>query len=438
MSNIKNICLFIIIILLTACASQKFTIGVVGDQFGSYDTDRSYEIMDIAVDKINKHDPDVIIHVGDIVESVRGINTFDDYKSNFKKATDIMNNSNTPWLVAIGDHGVVPPTYKANSSDRSREEWFMQCSNIFDTPILDSHYYSMNVDGYHLIALYSLENLHTDPRWGSIFLNKISVEQLSWLKKDLEKHKSSFGIIVIVHHPMWYVWSNWMEVHNILKEYNVTAVIAGHYHYDQDDGFIDNIRYLVMGSTGGVVKNTDANTGGVQEYGILEVNYDNIVDLKLYEVFSDSLLEWTPRVSTDRIQAISCMLDNLWDAVDLTIEDGKLSEHISISSISNPIDIPIEIEVSNADSLLTNQKWIINNETITNSKSMTLDPGYNVGWANYTSVGQWYKFPVIWEAMIDQDLNSFESITLTYKIKFEDSKPRTIRRDITYPVKSYD
>jgi len=237
---------------------------------------------------------------------------------------------------------------------------------------------------------------------------------------------------------MWYVWSNWMEVHNLLKNYNVIAVIAGHYHYDQDDSYIDDIRYLVMGSSGGVVKQTDANSGGVQEYGVIKLSQDNIVDLKLYEVDSDSLLEWTPRISTDRIQAISCMLDNLWNAVDLTTKDGNLPEMISISSIANPIDIPIEIEISNADSLLTNQKWIINDETITNSLSMTLVPGYNVGWANYTSVGQWYKFPVIWEAKIDQDVNSIESITLSYKIKFDDSKPRTIKRNITYPVINND
>jgi len=435
MLNSKNVILVIIVALLTACAHQNLTIGIVGDQFGSHDADESYNIMEVAVDKIKEHNPDIIVHVGDIVESVKGINTFDDYKSNFKIATNIMKNGNSPWIVTIGDHGVVPPIFKANSSDRSREEWFMQCANIFDTPIQNSPYYSMNIDSYHFIALYSLENLHTDPRWGSIFLNKLSTEQLSWLRNDLEKHKDSSGIIVLVHHPMWYVWSNWMEVHSILKEYNVTAVIAGHYHYDQDDGYIDEIRYLVMGSTGGVVKNTDANTGGIQEYGILKLSQDKISDLKLFEVNSDSILEWTPRVSTDRMQAISCMLDNLWNAVDLTEKDGKLPKMINISSIANPIDLPINIEITCNDSLLSKQNWIINDKPDSESNAVILEPGYNVGWANYTSVGQWYEFPKIWEAELNQNNKTFESLTLSFKIKFEDTKQRIIKRDISYSVK---
>jgi hypothetical protein len=64
-----------------------------------------------------------------------------------------------------------------------------------------------------------------------------------------------------------------------------------------------------------------------------------------------------------------------------------------------------------------------------------LDPGYNVGWANYTNVGQWYEFPPIWKADIAEYDHTIENLTLSYKISFQDTKKRTITRDITYSVK---
>jgi predicted phosphodiesterase len=442
MSFKKNVLFFVIIItILTSCASQNLTIGIVGDQFGSHETNKSYDIMTVAVDKIKKHNPDILIHVGDIVESKRGINSFEDYKSNFELATTIMNNTNKPWILTVGDHGVAPPGFKAASNDRSREEWFLKCSQIFDTPISDKLYYSTNINGYHIVSLYSLENLHTDPRWGSIFLNKIGIDQLEWLKDDLQKNKNSNGIIVIVHHPHWYVWSNWMEVHQVLREYPVKAVIAGHYHYDQDDGTIDGIRYLVMGSSGGVVKNMDANSGGVQEYGILKLKDSNIEELNLYEVNSDSILEWTPRKSMDRIQALSCMLDNLWqdiklERIDLNLTnvnslDGKVLE---LNSIVNPIDIPIELEISFTDSIIQNSGWYIGDAITSGDKTINLEPGENVGWANYTSVGHWYKKPGIWRGELIDSTDHINEITLSVEVNFTDTEQRSIKRTVTYPV----
>ncbi len=187
---LKCICGFFILFGLNSCASQGITIGIVGDQFGALDTEKSYEIMQKAVSKIESYNPDILVHVGDIVESIRGIDSFEDYKSNFATATNIMNNTKIPWIVAVGDHGVVPPIFETLSTDRSREQWFLDCCKLFSTPIKDNLYYSKDIDGYHFISLYSLENLRTDPRWGSIFLNKINSEQLSWLKNDLEKNKT--------------------------------------------------------------------------------------------------------------------------------------------------------------------------------------------------------------------------------------------------------
>ncbi|MFC1527560.1 metallophosphoesterase family protein [Candidatus Neomarinimicrobiota bacterium] len=400
-------------------------------------------MMQKSVSKIESYNPDILVHVGDIVESIRGIESFEDYKSNFAIATNIMNNTKIPWILAVGDHGVVPPIFETLSTDRSREQWFLDCCKLFSTPIKDNLYYSKDIDGYHFISLYSLENLRTDPRWGSIFLNKINSEQLSWLKNDLEKNKNSAGIIVVVHHPHWYVWSNWMEVHQLLREYPVIAVIAGHYHYDQDEGTIDGIRYIVMGSSGGVVKDSDAHSGGVQEYAILKIKDSSIEELSLYEVNSDSILEWTSRKSMDRIQAVSCMLDNLWKDVDLIRKDGKIiskninavhNNQIELTSLANPIDIPIEIEILFSESILANPVWNKKDLTLIGYEPIILNPGENVGWANYTNVGQWYQPPGIWKAeIISEDIN-LKHITLTVIVKFHDTMHRFVNRSFTYAI----
>ena len=215
-----------IVLSLFSCEQAEITIGIVGDQFGSYNADQSYLIMQKSVNKMANYHPDILLHVGDMVESVRDINTFKEYESNFIIAAKIMNSINKPWILAVGDHDVVPPDYQVCSTDRSREKWFTECWQQYKPKGNTKLYYSRDVKEYHFISLYSLENLHTDPRWGSIFLNKINTEQLSWLKSDLEQNKHSNGIIVLIHHPQWYVWSNWMEIHNLLRDYPVIAVIA--------------------------------------------------------------------------------------------------------------------------------------------------------------------------------------------------------------------
>ena len=421
------------VICFYSCGDRTFTIGIVGDQFGSDDAKKSFRIMHKTVQKLCLHNPDVLLHVGDIVESIRGVDSFKDYKFNFNTATTIMNSSGKPWLLAIGDHDVVPPVYQACSPDRSREEWFLSCANQFKTPIGDEPYYSKDIRGYHFISLYSMENLHTDPRWGSIFLNKINTEQLTWLRNNLENNKHSKGIIVLVHQPHWYVWSNWKKIHDLLREYPVIAVIAGHFHYDQDDGMIDGIRYLVMGASGGAVKDTDAHSGGVQEYAVLKLIGNKIKNINLFEVNSDSALELTPRRSMDRIQAISCMLDNLWQDINLIrVGDSIVNTKndlnaLGLTSLSNPIDLPIEITIDYPDSILILGP--------TDSNSFTLKPGERVGWANYSNVGQWYQVSPLWQAKLSGKYKDINSISLSIVVKFNDIRKRYIRRTIEYTVK---
>ena len=427
---------------MLSCNDTSIKIGILGDQFGAYDTEKAFNIMEKGVLQLKDKSPDIVLHVGDMLESKRGIKNFDDYKKNYDTAMSIMSAFDCPWLLAVGDHDVVPEGFQALSEDRSRETWFMNLIHTSQLPIQDKPYYSYTYKGYHFVVLYSMDNLHTDPRWGSIFLNKINNEQLSWLEKDLKTNKKNLGVIVLVHHPHWYVWQNWLPVHELLKEYKTRAVIAGHYHYDQDEGEIDGIRYLVMGSSGGVIKETDQNTAS-QEIAMLTLSKKGIEDIELKEIGSGVDLEWTPRISMDRIQALSCMLDNLWQDESLYSEDGEIYsssdnkrvEKIDLESLVNPIDLPIKLYISYEGDALLNPEWLID-ETMLVQDTITFEAGYRSGWANYSSVGNWFSPSSVWQADIDNaQVSEQGSLQLKIHVSFEDTRRREIQKTVNYYIR---
>lgn len=434
LSTISVFLLAFFLIFLSACAPDKdsLLIGIVGDQFGAYDSDEAFDIMEKGVAMLADYHPNILLHVGDMVESVRDVNTFEDYETLFNRASGIMEGTGLPWLVALGDHDVVPPGYQPLSGDRSRETWFLSLSQKTSLPLDSLPYYSYTLNGYHFISLYSMENLHTDPRWGSIFLNQITDTQLEWLKRDLETHKSSKAMVVLVHHPNWYVWSNWSRVHDVLKQYKVKAVIAGHYHYDQDDGEIDGIRYLVMGATGGALKDSDAHSGGSSMVGLMKLTPEGVEDIRLVDVPGDTLLELTPRRSMDRIQALSCMLDNLYQDRNLIHTPAGSPEKVIIrlASLANPIDVPIHLSIDTNPRDFEESHWINSPDTI---PPVTLDPGERIGWANYSNTGQWFTPPPLWEGIIRRDyFEKKENISVKITVSFVDNRTRFIRKTIDF------
>jgi hypothetical protein len=341
---------------------------------------------------------------------------------------------------------VVPPVFKSASADRSRVKWFQDLCISIGFPMHHHLYYSFDFKGYHFISLFSLENLHTDPRWGPIFLNRFSQEQIDWLKQDLETYRDSEGIVVFLHQPNWYVWSNWFEIHQILRQYPVAGVIAGHYHYDQDDGLIDQIHYLVIGSTGGAVKQADIHSGGSQQLALLTLENNHLTDIQLFNVETDSLLEFTPRRSMDRVQALSCMLDNLYMDETVYVKDGKLMSKtsldafdtlrfIGLESLSNPIDLPITIAVSSPNLSLINPRWTDTTRTISADNTITLQPGERIGWSNYTNVGNWQIPEPLWLIDVVDDpavWREQKQIFFQVRVSFTDSRERWIESTVNY------
>jgi predicted phosphodiesterase len=420
-------------------------VGLVGDQFGALNADSSYAVMDQAVLRLKQEQPDVVVHVGDMLESVRNIHSYEDYRKNWLTATAIMDKLNRPWFLAFGDHDVVPPEFKPMSGDHSRERWALDLAQQKGLPVDSLPYYGVSLQGYHFIFLYSLENLHTDPRWGSIFLNAISDRQMKWLETELDNHRNSKGIIVIVHHPHWYAWSNWSRIHEVLRRYPVRAVIAGHYHYPQDEGMLDGIRYFIMGSTGGITNDTDAHSGGAFVYGLLTLSGKGNPQIVLRSVKSDSVIAVASRRSMDRIQAIECMLDNLWQDENIVLRQGRLYDRngdkltslqsIGLESLANPIDVPITLSIKFDTTLIGAARWDIGSAQTDGRTAIDLQPGLGMGWANYSNVGKWDKSKALWVAELrPQKKYEKQSILLNIFVTFKDDTLRRVHRTISYYI----
>ncbi|MCX7749294.1 MAG: metallophosphoesterase [Clostridia bacterium] len=406
-SKIKILSLLLVLMIVSSSSListsakgyDELKIGIIGDQTGSYDLNGSYKIMSNGVSVLQNYKPDMIIHTGDLIESSLPEDTV---KQNYNEAAAILNKSGVPWYITPGDHDVNPPQYKQNSPDHSREKLFQSLYKNQNPLVKNNLYYSFDKKKYHFISLYSFDHLHVDPRWGNVFLSHIDDAQYKWLKNDLEANKNKSGIIVFLHHPMWYNWSSWSRIHQLLRAYSVKAVIAGHFHYSQDEGMIDGIRYMVIGSTGGTIKNTSANSGGIQQVALMSVK-NKTVTLDSIDLNTHTKAKMNTRFTMDRIQALDVVLGNLWNFESLNnvylkgdklvnSPDSSEPAKLSLKNIGNPLDLPTNISISlRSDSpsiKLVTEKFAddIPKASQSANGTCTLEPSYRVFSSNTSTV----------------------------------------------------
>ena len=328
-------------------------IGIIGDQTFSTDIQASYAVLQQAVNGLSDENLDVVLHVGDLVESTLSPAQVE---ALFSQATGILDQLPSPWFLTAGDHDVNPPGFQQDSGDRSREQLFQTLYGARVPAFAVHPYYSFDVGDFHFIALYSHQALHSDPRFGNIFLAQIYSDQLAWLAHDLEENHDARAIIVFLHQPLWYHWSGWQPVHELLRRFPVAAVISGHFHYDQDNGRIDGIRYLTVGATGGFTKQGGREAGDIDHVSVLRVAGPRRVRLRLISLSDNLPLEITPRVDMDRIQAMDVQFDNFFDFAQrnpVFVENGQLVQScgssnpatLTITQLGDPTDLPLDVSI---------------------------------------------------------------------------------------------
>jgi len=240
-----NVFLIFITILLVSILSfpSDFKFVVLGDsQFNNTDV---FENMTKEVELLK---PAFVIQVGDMIHGL----TYDKEElreewARFKKQISPIT---MPFYPVPGNHDV--------GTQESEEVY----GEIWGK---DKYYYSWDYENNHFIIL------DTDYK---IQYNTIDDEQIEWLKKDLEEHKGSDNIFILLHRAIFIEAKDneetqtknnkdktreekekdegilaWEKIHPILIKYPVRAVIGGHYHrYTQ---YVkDGIHYIITNATG--------------------------------------------------------------------------------------------------------------------------------------------------------------------------------------------
>lgn len=245
-----------------------FTVAVIGDRTGG--DPAGLEFLERAVYEINQLNPDFVIHLGDMVQGYT--RDQDEWLREYEEFMSYMDNLDAFWYPVAGNHDVSTPIW--DTEDRTYEELYKKHFGLLR--------YSFDYKNSHFIIMYTDDAMTSIP--------SISSEQMEWLRKDLESAQKT-NIFIFMHKPLWrYDDNEWDTAHEIIKEFPVRAVIAGHFHTYQKDVKLDGIQYYVMGPAGGEVHDSDHDLYGYfHHYSILRIEDDRftMAVVKLGNVESD-------------------------------------------------------------------------------------------------------------------------------------------------------
>lgn len=348
----------------TQVRERSLRLGIVGDQTLADDLDAAYAVLARGVEELARYHREVaaldaVVHTGDLVESAEAPEAV---AARFAAAAAVLDRLPVPWYPAAGDHDVNPPRYEPGSGDRSRRELFVRLVGERVPAAEDGDgllYYAVDLGGFRLIVLDSQEVAHAEPRWGDVFLARIGVRQLAWLKAELAGDDRP--AVLALHQPQWLTWSGWQRVHELLRRHPVAAVASGHLHHPQDGGTLDGVRYLTVGATGGATRQGSRAAGDVQHVTVLEVTAAGDTTVTLLPLDGQPLA-LPGRRDMERAQALDVMLGTLWDLAARTplhLAAGELvadcatlePTRIALDRLGNPIDRDVTLTIALAESV---------------------------------------------------------------------------------------
>jgi hypothetical protein len=178
--------------------------------------------------KVAEHEPDLVVHTGDIVNFARRV---DEWQAFFQSAASLL--ASAPLALAAGNH----EGYKAPSFGAAMMERYLGLPHRNG-----AGHYSFDIGTVHVVIL--------DAYWGQ----PLSDKGRKWLERDLASVPPDRYKFVAIHTPLYSfgrhtVYGTARSLREVMKKYRVHAVFSGHSHC-YEHFFADGTHYLTLGGGG--------------------------------------------------------------------------------------------------------------------------------------------------------------------------------------------
>ncbi len=314
--------------------TDAFTFVVFGDRTGG--PADGVSVLADAVHDTNLIEPDLVMTVGDLVN---GYNTHEPWMAQMREFKGIMGELLCPWFPVAGNHDVY---WRGDGRPENEHEGDYE---MHFGPL----WYAFEHKNSWFVVLYSDE---ANPETGERNFNKpesqrMSPEQLGWLRDTLRKTKDADHVFVFLHHPRWLggnYGDDWKNVHEALVEAgNVTAVFAGHIHHMRYDGKVNGIEYVTLATVGGGQSELVPSAGYLHQYHIITVRKEQVAMASVPVGTIQDVRDMTGQVAEEAAQ-LARTAPKLPDVITLK-PDGSASGSFRVV-MENPTSRPVEVAVT--------------------------------------------------------------------------------------------
>lgn len=207
--------LFLSLFCSLIVSAQDFKFAVLTDTHLVPDNESPKEDLLLCIDRINQlNDIDFVLVLGDV--------SGEGDKTSLQEAKGVLDQLNKKYYAISGNH---------------ETKWSTSGATAF-TEVFGSERFSFEYNGFKFLGFASGPIIR-------MMDGHVSPDDLVWLREELSKDIKQKSIIC-THYPLLPVdLDNWYEVTDVLRQFNVRAVLNGHYHsnkmmsYDDIPAFIN-------------------------------------------------------------------------------------------------------------------------------------------------------------------------------------------------------